>query len=78
MELREFDNLLASHDWFYDYSDDYGVWQRGMNQARLIATVRKLSERHEALYEIYRDFIADNNQESFDRSRDYMLKGVLS
>lgn len=21
--------LLATHDWFYDYSDDHSVWSRG-------------------------------------------------
>lgn len=29
-ELVTLDRLLCWHDWFYDYSDDHSVWQRGM------------------------------------------------
>ena len=27
--IREYFNQLRGHDWYYDYSDDYRVWQRG-------------------------------------------------
>lgn len=28
-ELTTLDSLLCWHDWYYQYSDDYSVWQRG-------------------------------------------------
>lgn len=35
--LTQFEKALAAHDWYYDYSDDYSVWQRGIrNQDDLL------------------------------------------
>lgn len=31
-EMDAYINLLRSHDWFYDYSDDHSVWKRGREQ----------------------------------------------
>jgi len=30
--LAQFEAALAEHDWYFDYSDDYSVWQRGIRQ----------------------------------------------
>lgn len=30
--LAQFEKALAAHDWYYDYSDDHSVWQRGVRQ----------------------------------------------
>jgi len=50
------EKLLRSHDWYFDYSDDYSVWKKGMaeraainqEQKRLIdsglATVEEVQE----------------------------------
>lgn len=27
--LSKYYDMLSGHDWYYDYSDDHGVWQRG-------------------------------------------------
>lgn len=29
-------NLLKGHDWYYGYSDDHSVWQRGRQQEAVI------------------------------------------
>lgn len=29
MTLQEYEELLKNHDWYYQYSDDHGVWDRG-------------------------------------------------
>jgi hypothetical protein len=29
ISLEDFKKQLAQHDWFYYFSDDHGVWQRG-------------------------------------------------
>lgn len=41
--LEDYRKALASHDWTYDYSDDYSVWCRGRDSlARLQAMARTL------------------------------------
>ena len=35
----EFGKRLKSHDWYYGYSDDHGVWKRGRSQS---AELRRL------------------------------------
>jgi hypothetical protein len=35
-DLTELERLLKSHDWYYQYSDDHTVWQRGSAQAEEI------------------------------------------
>ena len=30
-KLQTLEKLLQNHDWFYQYSDDYGVYQQGQN-----------------------------------------------
>lgn len=37
--LTEFTNDLKSHDWFYDYSDDHSVWNRGRNERKQLQNV---------------------------------------
>ena len=34
--LTTLQSLLATHDWTYDYSDDYSVWVRGCNEWKAI------------------------------------------
>ena len=31
-ELVTLDRLLCWHDWYYNYSDDHSVWQRGQRE----------------------------------------------
>ena len=34
--IDELENLLRTHDWSYDYSDDHSVWTRGKNERAAI------------------------------------------
>ena len=34
--LKQLELLLAYHDWYYDYSDDYSQWCRGRDQRAAI------------------------------------------
>ena len=53
MSLKEFDAKLAAFDWFYDFSDDHSVWERGRAaEAPLLATA-KSSPQHRALYNLW-------------------------
>ena len=44
MTLEDFEQLLRTHDWTYNYSDDHSVWTKGREQANKIANARKLLE----------------------------------
>ena len=54
--LAQLTEALARHDWYYDYSDDQGVWSRGYENAQRIGRLRAqarnagLGEQAEALY----------------------------
>lgn len=39
--MEELENLLKSHDWFYDYSDDSRVWRRGESERMRIEQLMK-------------------------------------
>jgi hypothetical protein len=57
MTLNEFYKMLAGHDWYYQYSDDHGVWRRGQDRYDTIAMVAKESPEHQKLFEDYSDYI---------------------
>jgi hypothetical protein len=43
--LKELELLLAHHDWYYDYSDDYSQYCRGRDQRTAInAEVKRLKD----------------------------------
>jgi hypothetical protein len=50
MTLAEFYDRCAAFDWFYDYSDDHRVWQRGCAAHDVL---RAESARDPAKREIY-------------------------
>ena len=54
MTIEECYSALACHDWFYQYSDDYSVWQKGnAEQGRLQAVCQENS----LFADMYTDFI---------------------
>jgi len=36
MMLTELEERMVFHDWYYAYSDDHGVWQRGLDAANVL------------------------------------------
>ena len=38
-KLQTLEKLLQDHDWFYQYSDDYGVYERGDRESNTINEV---------------------------------------
>ena len=38
-KLKTLEELLQNHDWFYQYSDDYGVYEHGQNAWKTISKV---------------------------------------
>lgn len=54
MTLKEFDQALANFDWFYEYSDDHSVWQRGSTAHSKILATAKTSPQHQELYDLWK------------------------
>jgi len=58
-KLQTLEKLLQNHDWFYQYSDDYSVYEQGQNAWKTISKVMEalddagLSDESNALYEKY-------------------------
>ena len=58
-KLKTLEKLLQNHDWFYQYSEDFSVYERGLFAQDTINTVIKaledagLSDEANNLYEKY-------------------------
>ena len=58
-KLKTLEKLLQTHDWFYQYSDDYSVYEHCQNALKTISKVMEalddagLSDESNALYEKY-------------------------
>ena len=65
MDISEYFDLLASHDWYYQYSDDHSVWCRGRDASERLRYISKTSDKHLALLNAWYDYIA--NRETAER-----------
>ena len=58
-KLKTLEKLLQNHDWFYQYSEDYNVYEKGLSAQYTINTVIKaledagLGDEANNLYEKY-------------------------
>ena len=58
-KLKTLEELLQNHDWFFQYSEDFSVYERGLKAQDTINTVIKaledagLSDEANDLYEKY-------------------------
>ena len=43
-KLKTLEELLQNHDWFYQYSEDFSVYERGLNAQTTISTAIKVLE----------------------------------
>ena len=61
-DLVKYEQLLKSHDWTYNYSDDHGVWKKGTVEAEEIRRYKNIlngigmSEIAEKMYTKYSPF----------------------
>lgn len=57
--LHDFKEACQKHDWYYNYSDDHSVWQKGSKQSAEISSMLKdlkehgLGDQAEAIYKEY-------------------------
>ncbi len=50
MNKEQFQIMLDSHDWYYEFSDDYRVWSSGNNRQRQL---ERYAEEDESLMLLY-------------------------
>lgn len=56
MNIQEFWDKLVSHDWYYSFSDDYGVYKRGQANQDKLRNIASSSPEHRTLYDQFRDY----------------------
>lgn len=69
MKIEDFKKMLDSHDWYYYFSDDHGVWQRGEREVAQIKYVlkngtdemKKMYNKYHASYFNTPSFVTENN-----------------
>ncbi len=49
MMLQDLAEHMELHDWYYSYSDDHGVWQRGLDSVKIMTA--KMNELKELGFE---------------------------
>jgi len=54
--MADYEKMLKSHDWTYDYSDDHRVWQRGNEQAKAIRRMADILDPDRKIYNKYSPF----------------------
>lgn len=58
MMLSKLIEMLRKHDWYYQYSDDPGVWQRGKKQRAAINTEARRLGRPELVEQAFEEYKA--------------------
>ena len=51
MELEEYQKLLDTHDWYYQYSDDYRWYKKGQAERDRLRALAETSEEFKAAYQ---------------------------
>lgn len=49
--LKEYYKMLKEHDWYFDWSDDGRVWEKGRAAHSRLAAMSTQSPEHKALWE---------------------------
>ena len=55
MTLEEYENLLKNHDWYYQYSDNHGIWKTGQMEQELILQYQPLLDPDKKIFNKYRE-----------------------
>ena len=54
IDLKQYEKKLKAHDWYYQYSDDHGVWRAGKAAHDALWAEAKQSPEHLKLYQAMR------------------------
>jgi hypothetical protein len=83
ISLFDYDSRLRLHDWYYQYSDDHGVWCRGDSEQTALVDRIKESPEHKELYHAWVTYFFSgnsfNNPEFTQEERDAIRRrlGVI-
>ena len=62
--LPELKRLLAEHDWYFEYSDDFRIWRVGSDQRKAIKALATELGMEEVFEEAF-DAVTNNNLREF-------------
>lgn len=69
--VEEFIEALSNHDWYYDYTDDFSVFERGVRSSKrikdLMAVIIKLGMDSGAAVDIYNEYAPDKYKINTDQ-----------
>ena len=67
MNNHEYFGLCASHDWYFQYSDDSSVYSRGRDQSNELMLYLREDKKYEDIYDAWADHIHhDGKQPDFE------------
>lgn len=55
--LADFHEQCRRHDWFYEYSDDHSVFERGLGERNALRDIARQSAPHDQLYRQWVDHV---------------------
>jgi hypothetical protein len=50
VSLQDFYDMLNTHDWFYEFSDDNRVWNEGIRAEAKLLLIASTSDKHTELF----------------------------
>ena len=59
--LEQYTNALKWADWTYEYSDDFGVWQRGHDEFKKLREVQALLDPDMVIWNAHDQLKADKS-----------------
>lgn len=57
MDSHTYFGLCANHDWFFNYSDDNSVYNRGLRESQTLMKYLKMDVKYHAIYDAWRNHI---------------------
>lgn len=57
MTIEEFEKLICAHDYYYNYSDDNSVWEKGRKERERI---KGLIEQNPEFRKIWHNFVKEH------------------
>ena len=79
MDIKEFDAMLAGHDWTYTYSDDYSYFVRGEAQRNAINEQMRNHPEWKPLFDLFNEYIFQRpatTREQFLQRREELLRVI--
>ena len=53
MDYKQYFNTCASHDWFFDFSDDFIVYKRGLENRDKLISISKQDVNYKKIFDLW-------------------------